>query len=101
MTRGAFPSLRRVTACAKDARCQCRARGVVTVRGFGHSVAAYYRTDYREGSCERITAGVSSGGPKRKLTPGDFAAEAMQAALVTAFAVALSCEIAAAPKVAT
>ncbi|MDB5094540.1 MAG: hypothetical protein JWO85_2641 [Candidatus Eremiobacteraeota bacterium] len=84
-----FPKVRGVTACAKDARCQCCARATVTVRGYGRATVAFYR----DRQSERVTGGYTSGGPKGRLTPDDFATEAMQAVLVPAFASAVDVEV--------
>ncbi|MDB5094148.1 MAG: hypothetical protein JWO85_2249 [Candidatus Eremiobacteraeota bacterium] len=96
MTRTPFPTLRRVTACAKAARCQCRARGVVTVRGYGRAMVAFYR----DRLSERVSGGYTSGGPNGRLSPDDFATEAMQAVLVPAFALAVELASPTAPEAA-
>jgi hypothetical protein len=69
----------------EDARCDCRARGVLAVDGFGETTAAFY--DDSRGV--RASAGRTTGGRRGRLAPADFSLASMQRAVIAAFEVAL------------
>lgn len=95
--RAASPVVGDVALCPPTARCLCFARGVVTVRGYGRATVAFYRNRLRDW----VTGGFSDGGKAGQLTPNDFATEAMQAAIVPAFAAVMNVESAPPPEPAT